>query len=196
MQEAGIELPRLTVLALQLLLIWWIRVLVWVKFFREQIGSKLQSLLNNMLACNSWCYKEHFLKLSSSGGNEVNYQFYFMRGMTYLFLGMSRRGLVLVYYFLLWYRLSSIYGAVLLIVNTFIATGHICFARTKSEHACYAAARRSFPARLLILKGNALHLFENKCIIVGFQCTIHSAPRLLLLAKICLDFGERLSSLV
>ena len=48
----------------------------------------------------------------------------------------------------------------------------------------------------LILKGNAIHLFENKCVIVCFQCTIHSAPRLLLLAKICLDFGERLSGLV
>ena len=59
MQEAGIELPRLTVLALQLLLIWWIGVLVWVKFFREQIGSKLQRLLNNMLACNTSCIASH-----------------------------------------------------------------------------------------------------------------------------------------
>ena len=47
----------------------------------------------------------------------------------------------------------------------------------------------------LILKGNALHLFENKCVIVCFQCTIHSAPRLLLLAKICLGFGGGLSGL-
>ena len=113
-----------------------------------------------------------------------------MRGMTYLFLGMSRRGLVLVYYFLLWYRLSSDYGAVLLIVNTFIATGHIWFARTESEHACCATTKRSFPARLLILKGNALHLFENKCVIVCFQCTIHSAQRLLLLTKVCLSSVE------
>ena len=45
----------------------------------------------------------------------------------------------------------------------------------------------------LFLKGNAVHVFGNKCVIVCFQCTIHSAPRLLLLAKICLSFGGGLS---
>ena len=45
----------------------------------------------------------------------------------------------------------------------------------------------------LILKGNAVHLFGNKCVIVCFQCTIHSAPRLLLLTKVCLSFCGGLS---
>ena len=45
----------------------------------------------------------------------------------------------------------------------------------------------------LFLKGNAVHLFGIKCVIVCFQCTIHSAPRLLLLAKVCLSFCGGLS---
>ena len=45
----------------------------------------------------------------------------------------------------------------------------------------------------LFLKGNAVHLFGIKCVIVCFQCTIQSAPRLLLLAKVCLSFCGGLS---
>ena len=112
-----------------------------------------------------------------------------MRGMTYLFLGMSRRVQVLDYNFLLWYRPSSVSGAVLLIVDTFIATGHIsCVVRIvwqgRSPNVLFMLQLRDLLLLdFLFLKGNAVDLFGNKCVIVCFQCTVHSAPRLLLLTK-------------
>ena len=53
-----------------------------------------------------------------------------------------------------------------------------CLARTESERA-----KRSPPARLFFKKGNAVDIFGNKCVIVCFQRTVHSAPGLLLLTK-------------
>ena len=138
-------------------------------------------------------------KLSLSGRNEVNYQFYFYaRNDLFIFRHVEESagsGLQFSLVVPAQFRLRDCTSHRGLVHSdwTYFLCRQDCLERTESEHACYAAAKRSSPARLLILKGNAIHLFENKCVIVCFQCTIHSAPRLLLLAKICLSFGGGLS---
>ena len=98
------------------------------------------------------------IKLSLSGRKEVNYQFYFhARSDLFIFRHVEESagsGL----------QFSLVVPAQFHLRDCTSHCGHVhsdwtyflccqdCLARTESEHACYAAARRSSPARLFNVK--------------------------------------------